>query len=84
VEQIISMIYAAFFCTRVPALTTVIMRHRYTTKRALIRPFHEIIFKGHSDRSQCWYQFNDEYVTKIKTLGDRVPVKKKGSDAESE
>lgn len=45
VEQIISMIYAAFFCTRVPALTTVIMRHRCTTKRALIRPFHEIFSK---------------------------------------
>ena len=42
------------------------------------------IFKDRSDRSQCWYQFNDEYVTKIKTLGDRVPVKKKGSDAEPE
>ncbi|KAF8733688.1 hypothetical protein AX14_003618 [Amanita brunnescens Koide BX004] len=35
--------------------------------------------------SQCWYQFNDEDVTKIKTLGDRITVKKKKvSDAENE
>ncbi|KAK2466793.1 hypothetical protein APHAL10511_001051 [Amanita phalloides] len=27
--------------------------------------------------SQCWYQFNDECVTKIKTLGDRTLLKKK-------
>lgn len=33
----------------------------------------------------CWFQFNDESVTKIKTLGDRIFTKKKeGGDAEQD
>jgi hypothetical protein len=84
-EPIISTIYVVFSCTRVPALIMVIMRHKSTMKCALSRPLYEINFKDYANRSQCWYQFNDEDVTKIKTLGDRITVKKKKvSDAENE
>ena len=84
-EPIISTTYAVFSYTRVPALTMVIMRHKSTMKCALIRLLSEINNLRNFNRSQCWYQFNDEYVTKIKTLGDRIPVKKrKDSDAEKE
>ena len=34
--------------------------------------------------SQCWFQFNDESVTKINTLGDRIVSKKKKDEGDAE
>jgi hypothetical protein len=41
---------------------------------------HSNIFNS----SQCWFQFNDESVTKINTLGDRIAFKKKKDEGDTE
>ncbi|KAF8623508.1 hypothetical protein AX15_006291 [Amanita polypyramis BW_CC] len=38
----------------------------------------------YDEMSQCWYQFNDELVTKIRSIGDLTTVKKKDNDNEQE